>query len=348
MSSGGGRTFEWDIDNRVTSVTMGGTTTMEYDYTGMRVKKNGAGTTLYPFQGVEIDSTTGVMTKFIRIGTENFASHKGTGDERYYYHNDHLGGVNVITDKTGGRAQLLEYDPWGSVSRNESTITADPTHRFTGKELDPETGLYYYGGRYYDPEISRFISADAFVPEAGNPQSLNRYSYTLNNPVRYIDPSGHFYMSKTGGGSFLFGPLIIASLVTGFLTGGATFALTGNLIAAGIVGGMSAGMVGASITGGSIWKGALLGGLAGAIGGPTFSALGGNPALGFAASNFLPAVGAGAITGAVVGAVSTGISGGNFGQNVGFGALGGAGMAAATWAVGAVWERVPIWQGRDH
>jgi RHS repeat-associated protein len=53
--------------------------------------------------------------------------------------------------------------------------------------------LYYYGGRYYDAEIGRFISPDPFVPQPGNPQSLNRYSYTLNNPQNYIDPSGYFF-----------------------------------------------------------------------------------------------------------------------------------------------------------
>jgi RHS repeat-associated protein len=198
---------------------MGGTTTMEYDYTGMRVKKNGGGTTLYPFAGVEIDPNN-VMTKFIRIGNENFASNKG--GVQYFYHNDHLGGVNVITDITGGRVQLVEYDPWGSVSRSEGNI--DPTHKFTGKELDPETGLYYYGGRYYDPEISRFISADPFVSDPDEPQNLNRYSYVNNDPINYTDPSGYFYMSKSGGGGGgLFGMIFTA--IIGVLTGNPEIAI---------------------------------------------------------------------------------------------------------------------------
>jgi hypothetical protein len=120
---------------------------MEYDYTGMRVKKNApSGISLYPFQGYEIDPN-GIITKFIKIGIETFASKRGTN--KYFYHNDHLGGVNVITDIAGTRVQLNEYDPWGSVSRAVGSI--DPTRRFNGKELDPETGLYYYGGRYYAP-----------------------------------------------------------------------------------------------------------------------------------------------------------------------------------------------------
>lgn len=66
-----------------------------------------------------------------------------------------------------------------------------PTDKlFTGQRLD-STGLYYYGARYYDPSIGRVISPDTIVPNPANPQSLNRYSYCLNNPLKYIDPSGH-------------------------------------------------------------------------------------------------------------------------------------------------------------
>ena len=77
------------------------------------------------------------MTKYIRIGGETFASKKGT--TQYFYHNDHLGGINVITDSSCTEVQRNEYDPWGSVSKAVGNV--DPTHRFTGQELDPETGL---------------------------------------------------------------------------------------------------------------------------------------------------------------------------------------------------------------
>jgi RHS repeat-associated protein len=67
-----------------------------------------------------------------------------------------------------------------------------PTDKlFTGQRLDG-TGLYYYNARYYDPSIGRFISPDTIVPHPANPQSFNRYSYCLNNPLTYIDPSGHW------------------------------------------------------------------------------------------------------------------------------------------------------------
>jgi RHS repeat-associated protein len=75
------------------------------------------------------------------------------------------------------------------VSRN-STGNLPTDKLFTGQRLD-STGLYYYGARYYDPSIGRFISPDTIVPNPNNPQTLNRYSYCCNNPLKYIDPSGH-------------------------------------------------------------------------------------------------------------------------------------------------------------
>jgi uncharacterized protein RhaS with RHS repeats len=145
MLARGNQTLASTIDNRVASISIsgGGTTSMEYDYSGMRVKKSAPATTLYPFAGYEIDPN-GVITKFIRVGGESIASRKGTA--KYFYHNDHLGSVNVVTDETGVRVQLNEYDPWGAVSRASGNI--DPDTRFTGQKLDPETGLYFYNGRY--------------------------------------------------------------------------------------------------------------------------------------------------------------------------------------------------------
>jgi len=70
--------------------------------------------------------------------------------------------------------------------------TTPTSYRFTGQRKDATIGLYFYNSRYYDPLLGRFIQADTIVPNPGNPQSLNRYAYTLNNPVRYVDPSGHY------------------------------------------------------------------------------------------------------------------------------------------------------------
>ncbi|MEA1958812.1 MAG: RHS repeat-associated core domain-containing protein [Chloroflexota bacterium] len=88
----------------------------------------------------------------------------------------------------------IKYLPFGAT--RSATGTLDTDKLFTGQRLD-DTGLYYYNARYYDATIGRFISADTIVQDPANPQSLNRYSYCLNNPLKYIDPSGHLTGSFT-------------------------------------------------------------------------------------------------------------------------------------------------------
>ncbi|HEY32480.1 MAG TPA: hypothetical protein G4O10_05180 [Dehalococcoidia bacterium] len=81
----------------------------------------------------------------------------------------------------------MSYYPYGSTRSGD--VPTDK--KFTGQRLDG-TGLYYYGARHYDPAIGRFISADTIVQDFANPQTLNRYSYCVNNPLKYTDPTGHF------------------------------------------------------------------------------------------------------------------------------------------------------------
>ena len=83
----------------------------------------------------------------------------------------------------------LRYYPYGAVRYNPGgQIT---TFRFTGQRWDSGTAIYFYDSRWYDPVVGRFLQADTIVPEPGDPQSLNRYSYTLNNPLRFVDSTGH-------------------------------------------------------------------------------------------------------------------------------------------------------------
>jgi RHS repeat-associated protein len=95
----------------------------------------------------------------------------------------------VTTNDNGAWVGELRYKAWGETRYVDGTTPTD--YRFTGQKLETATGLYDYGARYYDPVIGRFIQADTIVPDPGDPQSLNRYSYVLNNPVKYRDPSGH-------------------------------------------------------------------------------------------------------------------------------------------------------------
>ncbi len=130
--------------------------------------------------------------------------------DQFYYHGDHLGSSNMITDAYGAVYQHLEYFPYGEtwIEEGGSYGGDTPGYKFTGKELDPETGLYYYGARYYDPVLSKWISTDPalekFLPTGNkdrdqnlpgmggvfNPVNLSAYAYGHNDPVRTIDPDG--------------------------------------------------------------------------------------------------------------------------------------------------------------
>jgi RHS repeat-associated protein len=94
-----------------------------------------------------------------------------------------------MTNASGAELESTEYLPFGSQRSHSGTNTSD--YRYTDQEFDSENGLYNYNARLYDPFIGRFITPDTIVPEPYNPQSLNRYSYCLNNPLIYTDPSGH-------------------------------------------------------------------------------------------------------------------------------------------------------------
>ena len=111
-------------------------------------------------------------------------------NQLYFYHSDHLGSTNYITNGNGEISQHVEYIPFGETFVEEYTFeTADLSqpYLFNGKELDRETGLYYYGARYYDPRTSIWVSADPLMEKY---PGWSPYCYTLLNPVRLVDPDG--------------------------------------------------------------------------------------------------------------------------------------------------------------
>ncbi len=125
------------------------------------------------------------------LGDQRFAQRQG--GVLTYLHGDHLGSASLATNAGGTEITDSDtrYSPYG-VTRPGLAGTGLPTdRRFTGQREEASLGFYDYGARPYDPALGRFLQADTLVPDPGNPQSLNRYAYTLNNPLRYTDPSGH-------------------------------------------------------------------------------------------------------------------------------------------------------------
>jgi RHS repeat-associated protein len=97
-----------------------------------------------------------------------------------------------MTDGSGGRVETTQYLPFGVMREHTGTDLSD--YKFTDQERDGSSNLYNYNARLYDPVIGRFISADTLVQAPYNPQSLNRYSYCINNPLIYTDPSGYNWL----------------------------------------------------------------------------------------------------------------------------------------------------------
>nr|WP_225969259.1 RHS repeat-associated core domain-containing protein [Treponema pedis] len=93
--------------------------------------------------------------------TDNHGDNDEQREKRYYYHSDHLGSAQFVTDWKGRQYEHIEYTPYGELWVEETAPGIDKLpFRFTGKELDEETGLYYYGARYLDPKYSRWLSGD--------------------------------------------------------------------------------------------------------------------------------------------------------------------------------------------
>jgi RHS repeat-associated protein len=153
-----------------------------------------------------VDTQTGETTNTIyyRVNGELVASKQTpeatpTATQTVYYHNDHLQSTSTLTDQQGNVLETTEYKPYGDTlgttdTTGQALANSQSKYQFTGQEKD-QTGLYYYGARYYDPNLKRFTSADSLLPDPYDPQQLNRYSYVRNNPIKYVDPSGNWLLA---------------------------------------------------------------------------------------------------------------------------------------------------------
>ena len=118
-----------------------------------------------------------------------------TKEETFFYHNDHLGSTSYITDDHANITQYDAYLPYGELLVDEHSSSEDMPYKFNGKELDEETGLYYYGARYMDPKISMWLGVDPLTEKY---ISVSGYVYCIGNPIRFVDPNGCWHWEKNG------------------------------------------------------------------------------------------------------------------------------------------------------
>jgi RHS repeat-associated protein len=129
------------------------------------------------------------------LKVEPTATKKGKhGIDIYYFHPDHLGTATFVSDANGEPYQFFLNLPFGETMAEQRAGSWENSFKFNGKELDQETGLYYYGARYYNPRWSSWLSVD---PLADKYPHASPYNYVLNNPIRYIDPDGRQVKCET-------------------------------------------------------------------------------------------------------------------------------------------------------
>lgn len=193
MIRGEGKYYEYNDANqlvRVRNDNAAGAIIAEYfyDYNGQRIKKVENGVTTYyigKHYEKQFAGNSQSSTDYYFANGERVAKKESTG-KLTYFHSDHLGGTNATTDAAGNLVERTKYYPFGEMREGGSE-----KYSYTGKEKDKQTDWYYYEARFYNPQIMHFTQADTIMPNPYNPQNYNKYAYTQNNPIKFIDPSGH-------------------------------------------------------------------------------------------------------------------------------------------------------------
>ena len=182
---------EYDGFNQLKKVITGGVIA-EYQYNadGLRTAKkiNGAETQyIWDGQNIAAELTGTNMTAKYERGINLICSDM-SGTVKYYLFNGH-GDVVQLTDSSGNVIKTYDYDAFGN-EKNPDTSDSNP-FRYSGEYFDRETGTYYLRARYYNPATSRMLSEDTNHGDIRDPLSLNLYTYCYNNPILFIDPTGH-------------------------------------------------------------------------------------------------------------------------------------------------------------
>ena len=189
MLTDGTRSFSYDAMNRLSQVTTteGNTQKNRYNGEGLRAEMEENGRLVnFLFDGEKViagtDGDQNVVC-YIR-GYDLISSDSEKAKTYYHYASDEMGSITHVIDEAGNVCNHYEYDVFGDFTVKEETV--QKRFGFTGEQFDPVAGLYYLRARFYNPVIGRFIQKDTYYGDG-----LNLYTYCANNPVKYVDPSGH-------------------------------------------------------------------------------------------------------------------------------------------------------------
>jgi len=184
--------YSWDFENHLTSVTLpgtGGTVSFKYDPFGRRIyKSSSSGTSIFAYDGdaivEETNSSGSVVARYSQGASTDEPLAMLRSSTTSFYQADGLGSVTSLSNGAGALAQTYSFDSFGNQTASSGSLTN--SFRYTGREFDSETGLYFNRARYLDPTTGRFLSEDP----TGFKGSVNFYPYVANDPVDLTDPTG--------------------------------------------------------------------------------------------------------------------------------------------------------------
>lgn len=222
-------TYVYDLSNQLIRVLDNTNQIAEYTYNGagQRIKKvTQTETRIFHYDHLghltaETNQSGQMLAEYIYLGDQLLAMIK-PGESVYYFHNDHLGTPQILTDGNGSITWKATYTPFGEAVASIQTV--ENPFRFPGQYYDQETGLHYNYHRYYDPKTGRYVTPDPIGLEGG----INLWPYTANNPVNWMDPEGllafFWHFGITAVASWNAGYGVVDSLSLSWRTMGVDFA----------------------------------------------------------------------------------------------------------------------------
>ena len=190
LTDAAGRSYTWDFENRLAQVVVPGgpTVTFKYDPFGRRIQRvsaSGIMNYLYDMGSIVagLDGSGNVVAQYAQGTGIDEPLAMGQDNATGFYETDGLGSVTSLTNGVGTVTDKYSYGSFGTTA---SAGMSANSFRYTGREWDSDTGLYYYRDRYYDPAASRFISEDPAAFDSG----VNFYKYAGNRPTLLVDPQG--------------------------------------------------------------------------------------------------------------------------------------------------------------